>query len=120
MHTILFRASHARTLLLVGLAASLSTCRGDAAGLNEAEIIDRDVFVSVYVDLRVAALATDEGEITDEARAEVLARHGASEADVLNFAEYHAEDLPFMRQVWDEIETLLEARRVGMDDDGSA
>jgi hypothetical protein len=115
LHTILFRASHARTLLLIGLAASLSTCRGDAAGLDKAEIIAREVFVAVYVDLRAAAIATDEGEITDEARTEVLARNGASEADVLNFAGYHAEDLPFMRQVWAEIEILLEARRLGMD-----
>ena len=115
MHAIPLRASRAWTFLSIGVAVCLSACQGDAAGLDEAEIIEREVFVAVYVDLRAAALATDEGEITDKARAEVVARHGASETDVLNFAEYHAEDLPFMRQVWDEIEVLLEARRLGMD-----
>ena len=116
MHTILLRVSRARTLLFIGLAVSLSACRGDASGLDEAEIIDREVFVAVYVDLRAAAVVTEDGEITDEAREKVLARHGTSETDVLNFAEYHAEDLVLMRQVWDEIEVLLEARRVGMEE----
>jgi hypothetical protein len=115
LHAIPLRASRPWTFLSIGVAVCLYACQGDAPGLDEAEIIDREVFVAVYVDLRAAALATDEGEITDEARTEVLARHGASEADVLNFAEYHAEDLPFMRQVWDEIEALLEAQRLGMD-----
>ena len=119
MHTIALRASHARTFLFIGLAASLSACRGDTAGLDEAAIIDREVFVAVYVDLRATALVTEAGEITDEARAEVLTRHDTSEADVLNFGEFHAEDLIFMRQVWDEIEALLEVRRVGTDEGGS-
>ncbi len=116
MHTIALRASHARTFLFIGLAVSLSACRGDTAGLDEAVIIDREVFVAVYVDLRATALVTEAGEITDEARAEVLTRHDTSETDILNFGEFHAEDLIFMRQVWDEIETSLEARRVGTDE----
>ena len=118
METIPPRTSHARTLLFIGLAVSLSACWGDAAGLDEDDIVDRDVFIAVYVDLRAAALSSDDGEITDEARTEVLSRHMASEADVLNFAEYHARDLPFMRELWDEIEVLLEAQRPMMDDPG--
>ena len=102
--------------MFISLAASLSACRGDAAGLDRDAIIDREVFIAVYVDLRAAALSTDDREITDEARTEVLSRHGVGEADVLDFAEYHAQDLPFMRQVWDEIEVLLEARRPMMED----
>ena len=112
------RAPSARTLLFIGLAVSLSACLGDAAGPGGDDIIDREVFIAVYVDLRAAALTTDERELTDEARAEVLSRHSASEADVLNFAEYHARDLAFMREVWDEIEVLLEAQRPMMDDPG--
>ena len=112
------RTQCARTLLFVGLAVSLSACLGDAAGPGGNDVIDRPVFVAVYVDLRAAALATDDLQITDEARAEVLSRHGASETDILDFAEYHARDLPFMREVWDEIELLLEAQRPMMDDPG--
>ena len=77
--------------------------------------MDQNVFVAAFVDLRAAALVTEDGEITEAARTEVLARHGISETDLLDFAEYHAGDLPFMRQVWNEIEVLLEARRVGME-----
>jgi hypothetical protein len=88
----------------------------DAAGPGD--VIDRSVFVAVYVDLRAAALTTDEREITDKARAEVLSRHGASEADILGFAEYYGRDLTVMREVWDEIELLLEAQRAMMDDPG--
>ena len=112
------RPPRARTLLFIGLAVSLSACLGDAAGPGGDDIIDRAVFIAVYVDLRAAALATDEQEITDDARAEVLSRHSVSEAEVLDFAEYHARDLPFMREVWGEIEVLLEAQRPMMDDPG--
>ena len=117
LQTIPFCTLRARTLLFIGLLVSLPACWGNAAGLDEDDIIDREVFIAAYVDLRAAALSTDDGEITDEARAEVLSRHRASEADVLNFAEYHARDLPFMRGVWDEIEVLLEARRPMMEPD---
>ena len=142
MQTIPLRTSHARSFLFIGLAVSLSACGGDAAGLDEDDVIDREVFIAVYVDLRAAALSTDDGKLTDEvfiavyvdlraaalstddgkltdeARVEVLSRHGASEADVLNFAEYHARDLPFMRVLWDEIEVLLEAKQPMIDDPG--
>jgi len=116
LQTIPLRTSHARSFLFIGLAVSLSACGGDAAGLDEDDVIDREVFIAAYVDLRAAALSTDDGKLTDEARVEVLSRHGASEADVLNFAEYHAQDLPFMRVLWDEIEVLLEAKQPMMDD----
>ena len=118
MRTIPLRTSHSRSLLFIGLAVSLSACGGDAAGLDEEDIIDREVFIAAYVDLRAAALSMDDGKLTDEARVEVLSRHGTSEVDVLNFAEYHAPDLPFMREVWNEIEVLLEAQRPVMDDPG--
>ena len=118
MQIIPLRIPRAGTLLIVGLAVSLSACLGDAAGPGSNEIIDRAVFIAVYVDLRAAALATEEREITDEARTEVLARHGASEADILNFAEYQGRELPFMRDVWDEIEVLLEAQRPIIGDPG--
>jgi len=119
LHAIPLRASRAWTFLAIGVAVSLSACGGDTAGLDKASIMDRAGFVAAFVDLRAAALVTEDGEITDESRAEVLARHGTSEEGLLDFAEYHAEDLPFMRQVWDEIEVLLEARRVGMEVGGS-
>ncbi len=118
MQTIPLGTSHAGSLLFISLAVSWSACGGDAAGLDEDDIIDREVFIAAYVDLRAAALSTDDGELTDEARVEVLSRHGASEVDVLNFAEYHAPDLPFMREVWDQIEVLLEAQRPLMDGPG--
>ena len=110
------QTARARTLLFMGLAVSLSACMGDAVG--SADVIDHSVFVAVYVDLRAAALTTDEREIADEARAKVLSRHGASEADILGFAEYYGRDLTVMREVWDEIELLLEAQRAMMDDPG--
>ena len=118
MQTIRLCTPRAGTLLIVGVAVSLSACWGDAAGPDARDIIDRAVFIAVYVDLRAAALATEEREITDEARTEVLIRHSAIEVDILNFAEYHARELPFMREVWDEIEVLLEAQRPMIGDPG--
>ena len=89
------QTARARTLLFMGLAVSLSACMGDAAG--SADVIDHSVFVAVYVDLRAAALTTDEREITDEARAEVLSRHGASEASGVEEAKARIH-LPITRK----------------------
>ena len=105
-------------ILLTSLVLCLPACWGDAEGLRARDIIGQDVFIAAYVDLRVAALSSEDGEITDEGRTAVLSRHEVSDIDLLNFAEYHAKDLPFMREVWDEIEVRLDTLRHAGDDPG--
>ena len=119
MKTTPLRFANVPTCLLLILASFFAACSGNAAGPRVGDLIDRDVFIATYVDLRVVGLATEDQQITDAGRTEVLSRHGVSESDLLDFAAYHAlDDLTFMRQVWDEIEVLLEAQRPIMDDRG--
>ncbi len=95
------------TLVLTALAA----CAGDAAGPGTTDVPDRNVFVATYVDLRVAALGSEDGELTEEMRTAVLSSHGVTESQLHAFVEAHGQDLPFMRDVWNEVEVLLEERR---------
>ena len=100
-------------LRLWRLAAVLPAlaCGGDRSGPDAVEAIDAEAFIEAFVDLRVGALVSDGGLVTDEARSEVLSEHGVTEADLVRFAEVHGEDLAFMRQVWNEVELRLERRR---------
>jgi len=85
-----------------------------AACTSGPETIDRDVFVATYVDLRVAALDTDSALLAAPDREAILQRHGVTEADLTTFAEVHAAELEFMRDVWAEVETAMD-REPGAD-----
>lgn len=72
------------------------------------------VFVATYVDLRLAVLGGEEPKrMTDSLRAAVLARHGVTEEDLLDFAKIHGSDPTFMKAVWDSVEERLNATRPG-------
>ena len=109
-----------RLQALVTLSATLLTgfvlgCRGG----DEADLMTRAEFVSTYVDLRVAALRREDETLTDSARAAVLARHGVSEGDLLDFASTHGGDLEFMREVWNEVEARLDSVPMVPEDEAS-
>ncbi len=74
------------------------------------DVIDREVFVQTYIDLRVAALETETQQLSDEARAEVLTRSGVTADDLKHFAEVHGRDLDFMRDVWNDVESRMDER----------
>lgn len=98
-----------RPLLWVLLAAALALACENGV---EAEAAERNRFVDTYVDLRAAALVRDDETLTDSARAAVLARHGATEDQLLDFVARHGSNLPFMRDIWNEIEVRLDSARV--------
>ncbi len=70
--------------------------------------IDRAVFIQAYVDLRMAALDTDSQRLADPARDSVLTHNGVSADELAHFAEVYGEEPEFMREVWAEVETLLD------------
>lgn len=70
--------------------------------------IERDAFVQTYADLRVAAVQTDSQRISMSARDSILAAHGVTAGDLELFAEVHSADLDFMRDVWNDIERLMD------------
>ena len=95
--------SAAPLLTLLAFVPTLAACGGDAS-----DTIDRDAFIQTYVDLRIAALDSDSLRLSDEDREEVLGRHGVTIADLETFAEVHATDLDYMRDVWNEVEVRLD------------
>lgn len=72
------------------------------------DVIDRDVFIATYVDLRTAALDTDTMRLSDQDRSAVLARHGVTADELVRFAQVHGGDLEFMRDVWNDVELALD------------
>jgi predicted small secreted protein len=95
-------------LLLSTLLAAACTLSG--TGPDDATL-DRETFIAVYVELRVMALQEGAPGLTDTERQEVLDRHQVTEEQLLEFANEHGGDVPFMRDVWDEIEARLDAQR---------
>ena len=94
--------------LAICAALLVAGCGGDGQAGETGDAIDRAVFIDAYIDLRVAALRTDSLELSDEARAEVLGRHGVSAEDLVNFGEVHGRELEFMRDVWNEVEQRMD------------
>ena len=101
------------SLLIIGAAVA---CSGSDTG---ADTIDRETFISTYVDLRAAALRRDSREITDEERDSILGEYGVTEDELLSFAEVHGREVPFMQDLWDEVEGRLDAIRPMIDDVGT-
>jgi hypothetical protein len=82
-----------------------------ACGAPDADTIDREVFIEAYVELRLAALDSEDFEVAPDQRAEILARHGVDQEGLLRFADVHGRDVDFMNEVWSEVERRLEERR---------
>ena len=79
-----------------------------ACGTPSDDAIDRGVFIDTYVALRVAALETDSQRIATTDRESILADHRVAEGDLDYFAEAHAGDLDFMRDVWHDVELRMD------------
>lgn len=116
MSTPTLRLAAAAAALL--FTVSLAGCGTSGTGPDEG-LLDRETFIDVYVELRVMALHEGAPGLTDEERQEVLERHQVTEEQLLEFADFHGGDLPFMREVWDEIETRLDAYRTEPSEEGA-
>ncbi len=99
------------------IAVLLAACGASGTGPDDG-ILDRETFIAVYVDLRVMALQEGAPGLTDAERQGVLDRHQVTEEQLLEFADVHGGDVSFMREVWDEIETRLDAHRTEPSSEG--
>jgi hypothetical protein len=95
---------------LLGIAV-LAVLAAACGGRGADDVVDREVFIEAYVELRLAALASEDFEVAPDQRAEILARHGVDQDILLRFAEVHGRDVDFMNEVWSEVERRLEERR---------
>lgn len=75
------------------------------------ETIPREVFIQAYVELRMASLDAEGPEMNLPVRNQILDRLGTEEEDLLQFVEVHGTDVQFMRRLWEEVDSIMEARR---------
>lgn len=96
---------HPRWRILALLAALFHS----AGCGNDADVarVDRETFVSVWVELRLAALASPGGRVDPETRERLVARHGTTEEELLAFVEAHARDIAYMERVWEDVEERM-------------
>ena len=95
-----------RAVLVLLLAAPLEACVEDEPG-PVLEAIDRQTFIEVYVNLRNLALRKANGTVNATERDSVLALHEVAEDDLRLFLEVHHGDAEFMRDLWNEAESLI-------------
>lgn len=86
--------------LILAVVATGCTTEPEAA-------IDRDTFVATWVDLRRAAMTSPDAPITPAERTRILAEHGVTDEELLDFAAVHGGDVPYMAEVWEEVEARM-------------
>jgi hypothetical protein len=96
-----------RFLAVTALLLVVPGC-GDASR-TEGALIPRETFIETYVELRVAALRSADAVLSDSARAEILARRGVSEDELIDFVSVRGPELDFMRDLWNEIEIRMDS-----------
>jgi len=100
-------------VLLVALPV-LQACGQEDAGPEEGrETISAEAFVDAYVALRLAALRAPREELDLSEKARILEERNLTDEDLLRFVEVHGTDIPFMHDVWQEVDSLLRAAREG-------
>lgn len=63
--------------------------------------------MDIYVELRIAEHEAESREDFDTRAKAILAQHGATADDVLEFVERRGTDVRLMARVWSEIEERL-------------
>ncbi len=88
--------------MLLGAAVG---CSGPSG--IEGDIPDREAFMAVYVDLRLAAMRNLPQEIHPSERDSILEAHGVTADDLVAFPDLHGRDIRYMTELWAEIEELI-------------
>jgi hypothetical protein len=96
-----------RVLILAALLLVVPGCGNTSS--DAGTVMPRETFIETYVDLRVAALRSADAVLTDSARAEILARRGVSEDELIDFVTVRGTELDFMRDLWNEIEMRMDS-----------
>ncbi|MEZ4414251.1 MAG: hypothetical protein R3E10_00700 [Gemmatimonadota bacterium] len=107
---------------MLGPLALAGACDSSGPG-DPSDAIPVDVFIDTYVDLRIADLQTPGNEIIPADRERILAEHGVTSEDLLEFVETHGRDVPYIAEVWDSVEVRFRRKRdsihaQGMDSTG--
>jgi hypothetical protein len=88
-----------------GLVLVAAACSG--AGEEVEGVIDRETFIATYVDLRRAALQQPTRQLPDTARDRILAAHGVTTDQLMQFADVRGADPEYMVALWTEVSQLM-------------
>ncbi len=67
--------------------------------------------MEAYIQLRIVGLQAESQEMTLAMRNRVLDSLSVSEEDLLHFVDVHGTDVQYMRSLWEEVDSILDARR---------
>lgn len=84
----------------------VSCTSGGPGGASE-DVIARQTFMDVYVQLRIAALKDPTEDLPLEERDRILQEAGVTEDDLIRFIEVRGAEVQFMRQLWEEVDSLI-------------
>ena len=85
------------------------SCSGGTTDVPDATV-GREAFIQVYVDLRATALSLGTTDSGLDVRDSILAAHGVTGEDLLEFVDTHGERVEFMSEIWSEVQGLLSER----------
>lgn len=97
------RAARPVLVLVAWTGTALAGCSSQVAS-PAAEALDPEDFVETYVALRLAAMESSSGVVSDRDRDRILAQRGTSAEALRAFVERHGEDLVLMEDVWDNVQ----------------
>ena len=93
-------------LILMILSLSQGAC-GKNNHTEAGDIIDRDTFIKVYVDLRSVALRKTSLIINATERDSILSLNNVTEEDLRSFLDFYNSESEFMRDLWNDADAQI-------------
>ena len=93
-------------LILMILSLSQGAC-GKNGHTEVGDIIDRDTFIKVYVDLRSVALRKTSLMINAVERDSILSLNNVTEEDLRSFLDFYNSESEFMRDLWNDADARI-------------
>jgi len=104
-----WRRAAAHSILVVVLLL-LASCDNGIPGSGREPTISEEHFVAAMAELRYEALRRTTGQVPPEERERILAEHGISGEDLIQYAEVHGPNVPLMNRVWSSVEERVQRR----------
>lgn len=92
------------------IALALAACDSGIPGSERERTISRDVFIRAMVELRLAAAESPGDPVTSARRDQLLGELGVTPDQLVRFAEVHGRNVPYMNDVWQEVDQRLQER----------
>jgi hypothetical protein len=86
--------------LLLGAVLAVPACSGG----DPTAPIDRDAFIEVMIELRLAAREFRDPSAFDSRKDQILADAGVSDSTLMRFVRAHQDDPEYMSEIWERID----------------